>query len=27
MRIDLNGSPALPAGIYAGTLNLVAITQ
>lgn len=27
MRIDLTGSPALPAGTYAGTLNLVAITQ
>ncbi len=27
MRIDLNGSPTLPAGTYAGTLNLVAITQ
>lgn len=26
-RIDLNGSPTLPAGTYAGTLNLVAITQ
>jgi hypothetical protein len=27
MRIDLTGTPALPAGTYAGTLNLVAITQ
>jgi len=27
LRIDLNGSPRLPAGTYAGTLNLVAITQ
>jgi hypothetical protein len=27
MRIDLTGSPALPPGTYAGTLNLVAITQ
>jgi len=25
--IDLTGSPALPPGTYAGTLNLVAITQ
>jgi hypothetical protein len=27
MRIHLNGSLTLPAGTYAGTLNLVAITQ
>jgi hypothetical protein len=27
LRIDLNGSPPLPAGTYAGTLNLVAVTQ
>jgi hypothetical protein len=27
LRIDLNGSPPLPTGTYAGTLNLVAVTQ
>jgi hypothetical protein len=27
VRIDLTGAPELPAGTYAGTLNLVAITQ
>jgi hypothetical protein len=27
LRVDLNGSPSLPAGTYSGTLNLVAITQ
>jgi hypothetical protein len=27
LRVDLNGSPSLPAGTYAGTLNLVAVTQ
>jgi hypothetical protein len=27
LRLDLSGSPALPAGSYTGTLNLVAITH